>query len=306
MTEPSIVNAMTVDVEDYFHVSGFADRIAPSDWDHYPSRVVATTERVLELLGRHNTRGTFFVLGWVADRFPELVKSIHAAGHQIGCHSYWHRLVYQLTPDEFRQDLVKARDALQSIIGQPVTLFRAPSFSVTHRSSWALELLADEGFRCDSSIYPVYHDRYGVPEADPLPHRVMTGNGAIDEFPGAVFPVGKLRLPVSGGGYFRLYPLWLSQILMRQINTRTGCPFMFYIHPWEVDPGQPRLPGSLLSRFRHYQNLASTERKLDRLLPMFDFGSMTEAMASSPIAPREYSLADGLYKNRATAALQPA
>lgn len=306
MSEPSLINAMTIDVEDYFHVSGFADRISPEDWDHFPSRVVANTERVLELLAKHNTRGTFFVLGWVADRFPQLVKSIHSAGHEVGCHSYWHRLVYQLTPEEFRQDVVQARDVLQSLTGDPVTLFRAPSFSVTQKSLWALEVLAEEGFRCDSSVYPVYHDRYGFPSADPLPHRIVTAGGVINEFPGAVIPVGKLRLAVSGGGYFRLYPVWLSQFLLQRINMRTSCPFMFYIHPWELDPHQPRMPGSLLSRFRHYQNLATTERKMDRLLPAFRFGSMSESLASSPVVAAEYALADDLYNNRAPAALQPA
>jgi len=291
----SLINAMTVDVEDYFHVSGFADQVSRSDWDDMPSRVVANTQRLLDLMERHQTRSTFFVLGWVADKFPQLVRDIQRAGHEVGCHGYWHRLVYDLSPDEFRQDLVKARDVLQHLTGDPVTHYRAPSFSITDRSLWALDVLADEGFSCDSSIYPVYHDRYGIPEADPAPHRIQTPSGAIDEYPGGVVTLGKLRLAVSGGGYFRLYPRQFSDFCLGRINTRSACPFMFYIHPWEVDPDQPRLSGSLMSKFRHYQNLRTTEHKLNWLLPRFRFDSMSVSIRSVESEMSEYSLAEGLY-----------
>lgn len=289
------LNAMTVDVEDYFHVSGFAEQVSRSDWDNMPSRVVANTQALLKLMERHQTRGTFFVLGWVADKFPQLVRDIHRAGHEVGCHSYWHRLVYDLSPDEFRDDLIKGRDVLQDLTGDAVTLYRAPSFSITRKSLWALDVLADEGFTCDSSIYPVYHDRYGIPEADPSPHRIQTPSGALDEFSGGVATCGKLRLAVSGGGYFRLYPRRFSEFCLGRINSRSACPFMFYIHPWEVDPDQPRLSGSLMSRFRHYQNLRTTEHKLNWLLPRFRFDSMSASIRSVAREMSEYSLVDGLY-----------
>ena len=295
MSQFSTINAMTVDVEDYFHVSGFADQVSRSDWDRMPSRVVANTQRLLALMDKHQTRGTFFVLGWVAEKFPQLVRDIHQAGHEVGCHSYWHQLVYDLSPDEFRQDIVKARDVLQDLTGEAITHYRAPSFSITGRSLWALEVLADEGFTCDSSIYPVYHDRYGIPEADPTPHRVLTSSGALDEFPGGVANFGKLRLAVSGGGYFRLYPRRFSEFCLGRINTQSASPFMFYIHPWEVDPDQPRLSGSLMSKFRHYQNLRTTEHKLNWLLPRFRFDSMSASIKSVQSEMSEYSLAKGLY-----------
>ncbi|MDA1164699.1 MAG: DUF3473 domain-containing protein [Planctomycetota bacterium] len=300
MTQPTLTNAMTVDVEDYFHVSGFADRISKSDWDSMPSRVVENTHRLMSLLERYETRGTFFVLGWVAEKFPQLVRDIHQAGHEVGCHSFWHQLVYDLSPEEFREDLVKSRDILQDLIGEPVTHYRAPSFSITNRSLWALDVLADEGFTCDSSIYPVYHDRYGIPEATPEPHRILTPSGMIDEFPGSVIPFGNLRLAVSGGGYFRLYPQRFTEFCLARVNCRTGRPFMFYIHPWEVDPDQPRLPGSLMSRFRHYQNLATTEHKLNWLLPRFRFDSMSASIRCIGDGLTEHSLAEGLYGVRQT------
>lgn len=295
MPQTTLINAMTVDVEDYFHVSGFADQVSQSAWDDMPSRVVANTHRLLKLLERHQTRGTFFILGWVAEKFPQLVRDIHRSGHEVGCHSYWHQLVYDLSPDEFRHDLIKARDLLQNLVGEPVTLYRAPSFSITHRSLWALDVLAEEGFTCDSSIYPVYHDRYGIPEAEMPPHRILTANGSLDEFPGGVATFGKLRLAVSGGGYFRLYPRRFTEFCLARINSRTDCPFMFYIHPWEVDPDQPRLSGTLMSRFRHYQNLRSTERKLNWLLPRFRFDSMSASIRNTTNKLSEHSLANGLY-----------
>ena len=291
---------MTVDVEDYFHVSAFAQTVSVRDWDQLPSRVVANTHRLLTLLDKHQTRGTFFVLGWVATRFPQLVRDIQRAGHEIGCHSQWHRLVYDLSPEEFRVDLVQSRDILQDIIGAPVTSYRAPSFSIMQRSRWALEVLASEGFTCDSSIYPVYHDRYGFPEADPAIHQIETPSGVLDEFPGSAIRLCGLRLPVSGGGYFRMYPVQFTKFCLRHLLHRNSEPFMFYIHPWEVDPLQPRLSGSLRSRFRHYQNLASTERKLDWLLPQFRFGTMSESIASSTLRNRKtYALAEGLYRPEA-------
>ncbi len=274
------INAMTIDVEDYFQVSAFADRISPRDWPQYPSRVEQNTHRLLRLLDRTGLRATFFVLGWVAERFPQLVRAIARDGHEIGCHSHWHRLVYDLTPEEFREDTLRAKNVLEDIVGERVTLYRAPSFSITPRSLWALDILAELGFDCDSSIYPIRHDRYGIPGADPFPHILRTSAGDLCEFPGSVYRLSGLSVPISGGGYFRLYPAQLTASLLERVNVRSGRPFMFYIHPWEVDPEQPRLPGSLRSRFRHYQNLASTERKLEWLLPRFRFGAMGDVLAA--------------------------
>ncbi|MFM9961952.1 MAG: XrtA system polysaccharide deacetylase [Planctomycetaceae bacterium] len=278
-----LTNAMTIDVEDYFQVSAFADRIASRDWGNFPSRVEQNTRRLLTLLEKAEVRATFFVLGWVAEQHPQLIRDIARAGHEIGCHSYWHRLVYDLTPDEFREDTRQAQQLLEDIIGDRVTLYRAPSFSITERSLWALDILADLGFDCDSSIYPIHHDRYGIPGSNPFPHVIHTKSGELHEFPGSICRLGGMSIPVSGGGYFRLYPARVTAWLLNRVNRR-GQPFMFYLHPWELDPDQPRLAGSLRSRFRHYQNLASTERKLNWLLPRFRFGTMSEALREIPIS----------------------
>ena len=236
-----MLNALTIDVEDYFQVSGFERHVDRRDWDRYESRVVPNTYRLLSLLEEQQTQGTFFVLGWVAERFPELVRDIHRAGHEIGSHSYWHRLIYQLTPDEFRADLVHSRDVLEQITGEPVTAYRAPSFSITKDSLWALEILVEEGFDSDSSIYPIYHDRYGIPDAQPALHRLATKAGELWEFPASVLRVGRMNLPISGGGYFRLYPLPFTIRALRKVNRQLQRPFVFYAHPWEIDPTQPRL-----------------------------------------------------------------
>jgi polysaccharide deacetylase family protein (PEP-CTERM system associated) len=275
-----LLNAFTVDVEDYFQVSAFESDISRSTWNEMPSRVVANTHRILELLGRNQVQGTFFILGFVARKFPGLVRQIHAAGHEVASHSHWHRLIYTQTPEQFRADLRQSKAALEDAIGHPVTAFRAPSFSITRRSLWALEVLVEEGFLSDSSVFPTHHDRYGIPGAQPTIHTLQTPSGPLVEFPPTVARYGKLALPVGGGGYFRLYPYSLSRLLLSRVARRERRPFMFYVHPWEVDPGQPRLrAGSRLSRFRHYVNLASTERKLDRLLQDFPFGRMCDVLA---------------------------
>ena len=279
---PLFRNALTIDVEDYYHVSAFESCLDRADWDRYESRVVPNTWRVLRLLEKHDVRATFFVLGWVAERFPDLVRDISRRGHEIGCHSYDHRLVYRMTPDEFRADLVRARDVTERAAGARVDCYRAPSFSITKRSLWALDILVEEGIRFDSSVFPVHHDRYGIPDADPDIHRIDTPRGSLWEFPASVVPFGPVNLPVSGGGYFRLYPLWWTVRLLRRVHRRCGRPFIFYVHPWELDPEQPRLKSpSRLSRFRHYCNLASTERKLDLLLKQFAFAPMGEVIEAA-------------------------
>jgi len=281
----AIKNVFSVDVEDYFHVQAFAESVSPRQWDQLESRVVANTDRLLDLLDRRQTRGTFFVLGWVADRFPDLVRRIHRAGHEIGCHSYWHKLIFEQTPEEFRHDLRRATAVLSDLTGEPVRVYRAPSFSITERSLWALDILIDEGYEVDSSIFPVHHDTYGIPDANPAPHVISRPNGRIREFPPAVRCKRFGNIPVAGGGYFRIYPLQLTLHWLRNINRKEHRPFVFYIHPWEVDPDQPRLPAGRKSRFRHYRNLHTTEMKLHRLLQEFRFHALADFPLQAPAEP---------------------
>ncbi len=278
-----------MDVEDYFHVSAFASVIRPDDWDRYECRVERSTHQILELAASKKTRGTFFVLGWVAERYPNLVRDIQSAGHEIGCHSYWHQLVYELGPKRFRADLIKARDTLEAITGEPVRLYRSPSFSITNESLWALEILAEQGFTIDSSIYPIRHDRYGIPGSPKVPYQMETPAGPITQFPGMTCKVAGLTVPVGGGGYLRLFPWSLTARLLRQIRAE-GRPLNVYLHPWEVDVDQPRIQASWKSRFRHYQNLRSMAPKLSRLLSEFRLGTMSDVLkqyhpASSGSAP---------------------
>jgi polysaccharide deacetylase family protein (PEP-CTERM system associated) len=273
------LNALTVDVEDYYHVSAF-EAIAPREhWDSFESRIVGSTGKLLDLLERLSVKATFFVLGWVADRNPGLVRAIHAAGHEVACHGYWHRLVYRQTPAEFRADLCRARDLLQDITGERVTAYRAPSFSITRQSLWALDVLIEEGFEFDSSVYPTYHDRYGLPGAPARPHTIQRPAGVIHEFPLAIWRKLGYPLPVGGGGYFRLYPYRMTRLGLRSLNAR-GTPFAAYIHPWELDSDQPRLSPGRLRAFRHYVGLRRTERKLERLLNDFRLGTLSQAFAA--------------------------
>jgi polysaccharide deacetylase family protein (PEP-CTERM system associated) len=281
---PSFVpNAFTVDVEDYFHVSGFAERVAPRDWDSFPCRVEANTRRLLELLGEKKVRGTFFILGWVADRYPQLIREIHGAGHELGCHSYWHRLIYQMTPEEFRDDLIQARDAIEQATGVVVQSYRAPSFSITQASRWAIDILAEHGFQLDSSIFPMKHDRYGIPDSTSAIHRHAGLQHTICEYPPTVWRTGPLRLPV-GGGYFRLAPRWLTQAAIDGVR-RTGVPAMFYIHPWEIDPQQPRIAGIRpLSRYRHFVGLHRTYSKLQWIIDRNPFAAIGDVMRHFDVA----------------------
>lgn len=220
------------------------------------------------------------MLGWVGERFPQLVKEIAARGHEIACHGFSHRLVYEQSPKEFREETVRSKKLLEDISGSEVLGYRAASYSIVEESLWALDILAELGFVYDSSIFPVRHDRYGIPDAERRPHRMTTPNGStILEWPLATASICGLRLPVAGGGYFRLFPYWLSRWGLESINEREARPFIFYLHPWEIDPGQPRVPASWLSRFRHYTNLHKCEERLRRLLAEFNFGPAREGLA---------------------------
>jgi len=264
-----ISNYLTIDVEDYFQVSAFEDIINPRDWDIMEQRVVRNTEKVLTLLADHQTKATFFIVGWIAERYPQLVRNIHNQGHSIGAHSYWHRKIYDLTPEEFRADTRQVKTLLESIIGEPVLGYRAPSYSITKKSLWALDILKELGFAYDSSIFPVYHDTYGIPGAPRFAYRHPNG---IFEYPISTTLLLGRAIPVSGGGYFRLFPYWFTRYALQTINRKEGKPFVFYLHPWEIDPEQPRMQHAKpLSRFRHYNNLRKTIFRLNNLLSDFLF-----------------------------------
>ena len=270
---------MTVDVEDYFQVSAFERVVARERWDGFESRVCRNTERLLALFDAEGVSATFFVLGWVAERFPALVRQIAAAGHELASHGYAHRLVYELTPGEFRDDLRRAKAAIEAAAGVPVAGYRAPSFSITKRSLWAFDLLIAEGFVYDTSVYPIHHDRYGIPDAPRHPYTVERPAGVIREIPGSTVRVGGLNLPIGGGGYFRQLPYgWIRRGIAR-VNEREGRAVTFYVHPWEIDPAQPRLRASMLSRVRHYRNLDKTESRLRRLLSDFSFAPISAVLA---------------------------
>jgi polysaccharide deacetylase family protein (PEP-CTERM system associated) len=275
---PSFVpNAFTVDVEDYFHVSGFADRVSPRDWDSFPCRVEMNTQRILDLLQYKKVRGTFFILGWVADRYPKLIQRIADEGHELGCHSYWHQLIYKMTPREFLDDLILARDAIEQAAGIQVSLYRAPSFSITQSSLWAIDILAEQGFVLDSSIFPMKHDRYGIPDSTSEIHKHEGIKHSIGEYPPTVWHAGPVRIPV-GGGYFRLTPRWLTQAAIDG-SRRRGIPAMFYIHPWEIDPQQPCVSGvRFANRLRHSIGLRTTYTKLSRLLDRNRFAAIGDVM----------------------------
>jgi polysaccharide deacetylase family protein (PEP-CTERM system associated) len=273
----AMLNALTIDVEEYFHVTNLETCVRPSQWEHMESRVEASTHHLLDLLAETGVRATFFVLGWVAERQRSLVRRIKVEGHEIGSHGYAHQRLHHLSPDEFRQDLLRSRRVLEDIVGKAVTIYRAPSFSIVPRTLWALDVLIEEGYVLDSSIYPTRHDRYGIPGAPMEPHRIEREVGHIWEFPPPVCRFLGCALPVGGGGYFRLYPYALTRSALKGINA-SGRPFAFYLHPWELDPEQPRLRPGWLRGFRHYVNLHRTEDRLRRLLEDFAFGTISQAM----------------------------
>ncbi len=280
LAEPAAAtsNAFTVDVEDYYHVAALAPAIPRDSWASRECRVERNTDRLLGLLDEKRVRGTFFILGCAAERAPGLVRRIHAAGHEIACHGLSHQLVYEQTPAEFREETLRAKALLEEAIGQRVLGYRAASFSVVRASLWALDTLIDLGFAYDSSIFPIRHDLYGIPDASSEPGRLTAPSGrTLVEFPMVPASWLGMKVPVCGGGYFRIFPYWLTRAGMRQIN-RSGRPFPFYLHPWEIDPDQPRIRVGALSRFRHYTNLHRCEQRLGRLLSEFTFSSMREVL----------------------------
>lgn len=292
---PVVVNGLSVDVEDYFQVSAFEDVVGTGRWEAFERRVVPNTERLLTLFAQAGVHATFFVLGWVAEREPQLVRRIAEQGHEIAAHGFWHRLVYRQTREQFRDDVSRAKGVLESIVGRPVLGYRAPSFSITRSSLWALRVLDEEGYVYDASVFPIRHDRYGIPDAPRHPcsavelSRRLDGqaaeepfpvDGEIVEIPASTVRLGSVNLPVSGGGYFRILPYAWTRWSIRRVNGKEGRPVVFYLHPWEVDPLQPRIAASALSAFRHYRHLGQTETRLRRLLGEFRFDTIGTAFLS--------------------------
>lgn len=280
------MNALTIDVEDYYHVSALESVVADTPWEHYESRVDANTRRLLDLLDAHQTRATFFVLGWVAERHPHLVHTIAARGHEVASHGYAHQRVYTQTPAQFRAETQRAKALLEDLIGQAVRGYRAASYSITRQSLWALDILHEAGFVYDSSIFPIRHDLYGIPDAPRFCYAVpATKATPLIEFPLSTVRLGGVNCPVAGGGYLRLFPYAYTRWGIRTLNRREGQPAVVYLHPWEVDPDQPRLAARGLSRFRHYTNLDKMAGRLTRLLDEFSFGTMYEVLCGRGLLP---------------------
>jgi polysaccharide deacetylase family protein (PEP-CTERM system associated) len=274
-----MAHIMSVDVEDYFQVEAFADLIPPLSWDRWPSRVVENTQRVLDLFDRFDTKATFFFVGWIAERFPALVRDVASRGHELACHGYWHRAVYRMTPGEFREDTRRARDVIEQAGGVKVLGYRAPTWSITGTCFWALDVLAEEGFTYDSSIFPIAHDLYGVPHAPRFRHTRSCANGLrIEEIPPTTVRVGAFNMPAAGGGYLRIFPLRYTLWALRHVEKRYRQPAVIYFHPWEIDPQQPRISGSLRSRFRHYANIGYMQQRIATLLQKSRFGSFRDLM----------------------------
>ncbi|MES2960127.1 MAG: XrtA system polysaccharide deacetylase [Pseudomonadota bacterium] len=284
MSTRPLTNALTIDVEDYFQVSAFAPYIARGDWDRRECRVERNVARILEMLERHDTKATFFTLGWVAERYPALVRAIVDQGHELASHGYGHQRASDLSPAAFSADIESAKKILEDLSGVEVRGYRAPSFSIGEGNLWAFDCLERAGYRYSSSIYPIRHDHYGMPDAPRFAHPVRDG---LLEIPVTTLRVLGRNLPSSGGGYFRLLPYALSRWMLRQVNSGDGESAIFYFHPWEIDVGQPRIAGiNRKTRFRHYVNIDRMERRLDQLLGDFAWGRMDQIFLEPANAAR--------------------
>jgi polysaccharide deacetylase family protein (PEP-CTERM system associated) len=271
----------TVDVEDWFQVNAFEPYVSRDRWSSYESRVERNTDRLLQLCADTGTIGTFFTLGWVAERCPHLVRRIADAGHEVASHGYWHQRIPTISEAEFRADVRRARDVLQDTAGVPVSGYRAPSFSLTDGVPWAARVLVEEGYRYDSSRFPISRRGYGSGLAPRHPHVLGTPSGPLHEYPPAVWPLAGMSVPVAGGGWFRQFPEWVAPAGLAQV-LRMGQPAVFYLHPWEVDPEQPRLSVGALTRVRHYRGLAQCAGRLERLLKRFRFTSFANIGTAVP------------------------
>ncbi|MGJ8682013.1 XrtA system polysaccharide deacetylase [Paraglaciecola sp.] len=269
-----IINAMTVDVEDFFHVSAFESVIDPKDWHTFAPRVDRNTKHLLDLFEQNSATATFFVLGWVADKYPELIKEIADRGHEVASHGFSHRRATSQTPMEFREDVSRSKNLLEDIIGKEVVGYRAPSFSIGYDNEWAFDELSGLGFKYSSSTYPVKHDLYGVPDWPRFCHQRKEG---IIEIPISTISKNTGNTGIGGGGFFRLYPYWLSKQRINKYLKEESQPYNFYFHPWEIDPEQPKVSGAgFKSKFRHYVNLSKMEDKLIRLLNDYNWKSFSD------------------------------
>ena len=284
MPAPAITNALTIDVEDYFQVSAFAPHIARSDWERRECRIERNVDRILAMLAEREIRATFFTLGWIAERYPQVVRAIVAQGHELASHGYGHQRVSDLTREEFEADIRRAKAILEDLSGAEVVGYRAPSFSIDASNLWALDSLAEAGYRYSSSIYPIRHDHYGMPDAPRFAHRVAAG---LIEIPATTLRILNRNLPSSGGGYFRLLPYAASRWMLRRVNAVDGQAAVFYFHPWEIDVEQPRVDGiGVKTRFRHYVNISRMESRLQKLLSDFSWGRMDDLfLARAKVAP---------------------
>lgn len=272
-------HVLTVDVEDYFQVEAFADSVPRESWSQWPCRVERNTLHVLDLFDQHGAKATFFFVGWVAARFPRLVREVQARGHELASHSHWHRAIYKLTPEEFREDTRRARRVIEDAAGTQILGYRAPSWSITRDCVWALDILAEEGFIYDSSIYPIHHDLYGLPGARRFPYTHTCRNGLkLREYPPATLRLLGTNFPVAGGGYLRIFPAAYTELAFR-VFEKNRQRVVVYLHPWELDPEQPRISGSLRSRFRHYTNLRSMSARLSALLRRHFFERFCDVLA---------------------------
>lgn len=287
MALPSrISNALTIDVEDYFQVSALAPHFPRSGWDNVPCRIQRNVDRILEILANTGTKATFFTLGWIAERYPGLVKSIIAQGHELASHGYGHHRVTELGRQGFRDDIHHAKCILEDISGVKIKGYRAPSFSVGAANLWAFDVLAEVGYQYSSSVYPIRHDHYGMPDAPRFPYYPLSG---LLEIPVTTVRLFSANVPAGGGGYFRLMPYLLSRWLLERVNSRDGQPAIFYFHPWELDPEQPRVPGvKLRTRFRHYVNLDKVDNRLQRLLRDFQWDRVDRIYLESADAQRRH------------------
>ncbi len=276
----AIKHFFTVDVEDYFQVSAFEGVVSRDQWTRFPSRIEASVDRILGIMSRRGIRGTFFTLGWIAKHHPSVVRRIAAEHHEIASHGWWHQKVTTLSPDAFREDVRSAKKELEDVCGRAVVGYRAPSFSIVPGREWAFDVLIEEGYEYDSSLFPVNRSDYGYPSAPPIAHVIERAGGRLCEFPLATTLWNGVRIPAAGGGYFRHFPYNIIQRAFRE-HGRSGMPAVFYIHPWEIDPEQPRLPVSLLTRVRHYRGLRNTEERLERLLGEFQFTSLNEGLRNA-------------------------
>jgi len=295
-----MLNALSIDLEDYFQVEAFASRINYNEWDNYPCRIKQNTKKILNILDDYQIKATFFCLGWIAKRYPSLIKNIAQRGHEVASHGYAHKPIYKQSPKEFKEDIKRTKNILEDITGKPVFGYRAPTYSITQKTLWALEILAEEGYKYDSSIFPIRHDLYGIPNAPRFPFVVTFQHSHVTrfniqtcklanlptcqllrEFPLTTLRILNINIPIAGGGYFRLFPYAFIKNALKYINIKEKKPFVFYLHPWELDPNQPRINHiPWRSRFRHYVNLGKTEKKFKKLLSDFRFTTVLKVLST--------------------------